>query len=51
VLLADDHEAILSKEAAVLGDEFQVVGCVGDGVALLVAAAAPRPSHRVGYDT
>jgi DNA-binding NarL/FixJ family response regulator len=34
---------MLAKEAAVLGDEFQVVGSVGDGAALLVAAAELNP--------
>jgi DNA-binding NarL/FixJ family response regulator len=43
VLLADDHEAILAKEAAVLGGEFQVVGSVGDGAALLVVAGELKP--------
>ena len=43
VLLADDHEAILAAAAAVLEGEFQVVGSVRDGTALLVAAAELKP--------
>jgi len=31
VLLADDHEAILAKIRAVLGDEFDIVGAVTNG--------------------
>jgi len=31
VLLADDHEAILAKVRAVLGDEFDIVGAVRNG--------------------
>ena len=43
VLLADDHEAILAAAAAVLEGEFQVVGSVRDGTALLIAAAELKP--------
>lgn len=31
VLLADDHEPILKKVRMVLGDEFDIVGAVGNG--------------------
>ena len=31
VLLADDHEPILSQVRAVLGDEFEIVGAVNNG--------------------
>ena len=31
VLLADDHEAILARVSAVLGDEFEIVAAVNNG--------------------
>jgi DNA-binding NarL/FixJ family response regulator len=43
VLLADDHDAVAEQLRAVLETEFEVVGTVGDGEALLAAAAALRP--------
>ena len=43
VLLADDHALLLGAFEKLLGDEFEIVGAVGDGRALLSAAQAARP--------
>lgn len=38
LLLADDQPAVLAQVARVLGDEYDIVGTVGDGLELLEAA-------------
>jgi DNA-binding NarL/FixJ family response regulator len=43
VLLADDHKAILDRVAKLLEPEFEVVGKVSDGRALLEASARLEP--------
>ncbi len=43
ILLADDHPAILKKVTGLLEPEFDVVGTVADGQALISAAAALQP--------
>ena len=43
VLLADDHKAILDRVATLLEPEFEVVGKVSDGQALLEASARLEP--------
>ena len=43
VLLADDHKAMLDRVAQLLEPEFQVVGTVGDGEAVLEASARLDP--------
>ncbi len=43
VLLADDHEELLSTVASMLVSEFEVVGTVKDGQALLDAADQLKP--------
>ena len=43
VLLADDHKAILDHVAKLLEPEFEVVGMVSDGQALLAASARLKP--------
>ncbi len=43
VLLADDHALLLGAFEKLLGDEFEIVGAVGDGRALVSAAQATRP--------
>jgi len=43
VLLADDHAAMLERVVSVVGAEFDVVGAVGDGQAVLDAAAVLQP--------
>jgi DNA-binding NarL/FixJ family response regulator len=43
VLLADDHAVILQELHALLEPEFEIVGAVGDGDALLVAAKTLTP--------
>jgi DNA-binding NarL/FixJ family response regulator len=43
VLIADDHRPMLDRIAALLADEFFVVGAVGDGDELVEAAADLRP--------
>jgi DNA-binding NarL/FixJ family response regulator len=43
VLLADDHPALLALTAAVLADEYLVVGLVGDGRELLAEAERLHP--------
>jgi DNA-binding NarL/FixJ family response regulator len=43
VLLADDHDAVLTVAARLLGQEFEVVRAVRDGQAVLEAAAKLRP--------
>ena len=44
VLLADDHPAMLAQVESLLKDEFDVIGKVADGQALLEAAAELQPS-------
>ncbi len=44
VLLADDHPAMLAQVESLLKDEFDVIGNVTDGQALLEAAAELQPS-------
>jgi DNA-binding NarL/FixJ family response regulator len=43
VLIADDHRPMLDRIAALLADEFFVVGAVRDGDELVEAAADLRP--------
>jgi len=43
ILLADDHREMLTRVVHLLQDEFEVVGAVNDGQALLEAAAKLRP--------
>lgn len=43
VLIADDHEEILDDICGLLEPEFDVVGAVGDGQALISAADAFQP--------
>jgi DNA-binding NarL/FixJ family response regulator len=43
ILLADDHTMICAGLQKLLEPEYQVVGCVGDGHALLTAAAELKP--------
>jgi DNA-binding NarL/FixJ family response regulator len=43
VLIADDHEDVLDDIRDLLEPEFDVVGTVGDGEALLSAAESLRP--------
>ncbi|MCI0457119.1 MAG: response regulator transcription factor [Gemmataceae bacterium] len=43
VLLADDHTIVAQGLASLLEDEFELVGVVGDGDALLAAARKLRP--------
>jgi DNA-binding NarL/FixJ family response regulator len=43
VLIADDHEEILNDICGLLEPEFDVVGAVGDGQALISAAEAFQP--------
>jgi DNA-binding NarL/FixJ family response regulator len=43
VLLADDHQIVLEGLKSLLAGEFDVVGSVGDGRALVDQAAALRP--------
>ena len=43
ILLADDHKEMLARVVHLLQDEFEVVGAVNDGQALLEAAAKLRP--------
>jgi len=43
ILLADDHTEMLTRVVHLLQDEFEVVGAVNDGEALLQAAAKLRP--------
>ncbi len=43
LLLADDHPAILRKVADLLADEYEIVGSVSDGQALVDAAAERQP--------
>jgi DNA-binding NarL/FixJ family response regulator len=42
-LLADDHEDIVALLGTILSREFDLVGTVGDGIALLEAAARLQP--------
>ena len=43
ILLADDHPGLLKKISRLLETEFEVVGAVEDGQALISAAAALQP--------
>jgi len=43
ILLADDHALVCSAFQKLLEPQYEVVGCVGDGRALLKAAAELRP--------
>ena len=43
ILLADDHPMVLEGVAKILEDEFDIVGKVGDGRALVVAAQELKP--------
>jgi DNA-binding NarL/FixJ family response regulator len=43
VLVADDHQALLDRVAAILAPEFSVIGKVTDGAQLVAAAAALHP--------
>jgi DNA-binding NarL/FixJ family response regulator len=43
VLLADDHAAMLERVVSLVGDEFDVVGAVADGQAVLDAVAVLNP--------
>lgn len=43
ILLADDHTVICAGFQKLLEPEYEVVGCVGDGRALLKAAAELKP--------
>ena len=43
VLLADDHRIVAEALASLLSPEFEVVGVVEDGLALLAAARSLRP--------
>jgi DNA-binding NarL/FixJ family response regulator len=43
VLIADDHEEVLDDIHELLEAEFEVVGAVGDGQALLSAAESLKP--------
>ncbi len=43
ILLADDHREILKRVVHLLQGEFEVVGAVNDGQALLEAASKLRP--------
>jgi DNA-binding NarL/FixJ family response regulator len=43
VLLADDHAAMLERVMSLVGAEFDVVGAVGDGQAVLDAVAVLQP--------
>jgi DNA-binding NarL/FixJ family response regulator len=47
VLLADDHESVLSGARALLELEFDVVGAVADGEALVRAAEELKPDVMV----
>jgi DNA-binding NarL/FixJ family response regulator len=43
VLLADDHASMLERVMSLVGAEFDVVGAVGDGQAVLDAVAVLQP--------
>jgi DNA-binding NarL/FixJ family response regulator len=43
LLLAEDHEELLHQVTMLLASEFDIVGAVRDGAALLETAAALRP--------
>ena len=43
VLLADDHSAFLERTAALLKPQFEIVGTVADGTALVSEALRLRP--------
>jgi DNA-binding NarL/FixJ family response regulator len=43
ILLADDHAAMLDEVSSLLRDDYEVVGRVSDGAALVEAAARLKP--------
>jgi len=43
ILLADDHELIVHGVRSTLESQFEIVGCAGDGKALVQAAETLRP--------
>lgn len=43
VIIADDHVLLLDSLVPLIGDEFDVIACVGDGEALVEAAVAHEP--------
>ena len=43
VLVADDHQSLLDRVVSILHDEFDIVGTVNDGAALVAAEAALTP--------
>jgi DNA-binding NarL/FixJ family response regulator len=43
VLVADDHQSLLDRVVSILHDEFEIVGTVADGTALVEAEAALSP--------
>ena len=43
ILLADDHKGMRDRAVRLLEPEFEVIGAVGDGCALLEAAAQMKP--------
>lgn len=43
ILIADDHTAVIEQLRELLAGEFEVVGAVGDGGALLAAVSTLRP--------
>jgi DNA-binding NarL/FixJ family response regulator len=43
VLLADDHEAVRERVRGLLGEDFEVVGAVGDGREAVIAALRLDP--------
>ena len=47
VLLADDHKAVLDQLRHFLESEFEVIGTVGDGQALVIGAETFKPDIMV----
>src|SRR5688572_3886504 len=43
ILLADDSPAVLAGIRRLLDSEFEIVGCVSDGLSLVAAAKTLRP--------
>lgn len=43
VVLADDHQDVLNEVCRLLAPEFEVLGAVNDGAALILAVARLRP--------
>jgi DNA-binding NarL/FixJ family response regulator len=43
VLVADDHQSLLDRVVSILHDEFQIIGTVTDGTALVKAEADLSP--------